>query len=278
MELLGILSEIGKTAIKLDFLTKDNNSSVGTSKFGGKPDVPPYFKWFYFEGEDHEGKRCKRLLSFLAQINCAEIKEYDKDKLLPTKGILYFFYELSSMTWGFDPEDRGSAQVYYFDGDLSEISRMDFPNDMLDDCKLPEIRISFSTKYDLPCFEEFTELYDCDDWDEYDEKLTQKGFEFEETISKFLGYADLIQGGMLLECEKVTNGIYCGSSSEIEPLKQKQLQENCGQWQLLFQLDSVIKDGFELMFGDCGRIYYYIKKDDLRNCRFDDCWLILQCC
>ena len=71
---------------------------------------------------------------------------------------------------------------------------------------------------------------------------------------------------MLLECEKVTNGINCGDLAEIEPEKLKTFQDNCSQWQLLFQLDTVEKNDFELMFGDCGRIYFYIKKDDLKNC------------
>ena len=48
-------------------------------------------------------------------------------------------------------------------------------------------------------------------------------------------------------------------------------------WLLLFQLDTVECGGFELMFGDCGHIYFYITKEDLAACRFDRIWLILQC-
>ena len=47
--------------------------------------------------------------------------------------------------------------------------------------------------------------------------------------------------------------------------------------QLLFQLDTVESGGFELMFGDCGHIYFYITKEDLAARRFDRIWLILQC-
>ena len=138
-------------------------------------------------------------------------------------------------------------------------------------------KIGFSKKYDLPDYEEFTELHDFGNWDEYDEAKVMKGYEQEETISKLLGYADLIQGGMLLECELVTNGIYCGDTPDITPEELKKFKENCDEWQLLFQLDTVTTNDFELMFGDCGRIYYYIKKEDLKKCKFDDCWLILQC-
>ena len=53
--------------------------------------------------------------------------------------------------------------------------------------------------------------------------------------------------------------------------------QDAQEWILLFQMDTVEKDGFELMFGDCGRIYFYIRKEDLRNRNFENVWLSLQC-
>ena len=46
----------------------------------------------------------------------------------------------------------------------------------------------------------------------------------------------------------------------------------------LLQLDTVEHGDFELMFGDCGHIYFYITREDLAARRFDRIWLILQCC
>ncbi|MCI6583120.1 MAG: YwqG family protein [Oscillospiraceae bacterium] len=34
---------------------------------------------------------------------------------------------------------------------------------------------------------------------------------------------------------------------------------------------------YELMFGDCGHIYFWIRKSDLKNRDFDNIWLVLQC-
>lgn len=277
MDLNKVFNEMKKNAIKLDFTNSKEDLPIGKSKFGGKPDVPKDFKWFYYEGENFNGETQNRPLSFLAQINCEEVKKYDENGLLPTKGILYFFYELSTMTWGFDPQDKGSAKVFYFDGYVTELNRAEFPDDMEDEFKLPEIQLDFNKKFDLPSYEEFNELCNYDNWDEYDEIRVLKGYEQEEVISKLLGYADVIQNGMLLECEKVTNGIYCGDIPQIDNEMLKCLKKNCNQWQLLFQLDTVTTNDFELMFGDCGRIYFYIKKDDLKIHKFDNCWLILQC-
>lgn len=43
------------------------------------------------------------------------------------------------------------------------------------------------------------------------------------------------------------------------------------------EFETIEDNDFELMFGDCGRIYYFIKKDELKKKNFDSSWLILQC-
>lgn len=275
------LDALQSNSILIDFGAPTGEElSVGCSKIGGKPDLPADFNWYHFEGESYDGLEENRPLSFLAQINCEEAKKYDKDDLLPPKGMLYFFYELASMTWGFDPKDKGSARVFYFPGNTSDLQRTDFPGNLAEEYKLPEMAISFSGQKDWPDYEEFIEWHNEAiniDWDKYDKVKKSKGAEEVETISKLLGYADLIQGGMLLECEEVTNGVYTGSSVEIAADKLKKYKENCVQWQLLFQMDSIQNSDFELLWGDVGRIYFYIREDDLKNLSFDNCWLILQC-
>ena len=41
--------------------------------------------------------------------------------------------------------------------------------------------------------------------------------------------------------------------------------------------NPALDDKLEIMFGDAGTIYFYIKEDDLKNCNFDNIWCILQC-
>lgn len=60
--------------------------------------------------------------------------------------------------------------------------------------------------------------------------------------------------------------------------RQETIDFSVRDWLPLFQLDSVCDGDFELSFGDSGRIYYYIKRDDLKNRRFEKAWLVLQCC
>ena len=96
--------------------------------------------------------------------------------------------------------------------------------------------------------------------------------------SCLLGWPDTIQGNMTVECELVNRGFDMGGT---QPIPRDALAEarrrSVENWQLLFQLDTVADNGFELMFGDCGRVYFYIPKEDLTARRFDRVWLILQC-
>jgi uncharacterized protein YwqG len=263
--------------------SKANNIPQGSSKFGGRPDLPADFQWYYFEGSGMDDKAKSRPLSFIAQINCQEISRYDTEHLLPASGILYFFYELDSMTWGFDPKDAGSARVFYYKGDIQNLKRIDFPEDLEEEFQMPELKIQFSNRNDLPSYDEFGEDFDYDDFgdeemDTYDDaRADYLNIEEKDTISKVLGYADVIQGDMRLECEEIANGIYCGSQPDAGNEDLTKMEQSSKKWQLLFQLDTVEDDDFELMFGDCGRIYYYIRKDDLKNGNFNNCWLILQC-
>lgn len=278
MDYQKIFEEMKKTAIVTDYAVAKKEVPIGKSKFGGKPHLPQDFEWFYYEGEDFDDVTKSRPLSFLMQINLEEIAAYDEDNRLPHKGMLYFFYDLCTMRWGFDPKDKGSARVLYIEnpGNLQSI---DFPEDLDENFILPELALSFSARMDLPDYEEIAECVTETEWDDYNEERVLYGYEpvENEEISKLLGYANLIQGEMLLECEEVNNGIYCGGIPEVAEEEKERMLLASKQWELLFQMSTVSVEGYELMFGDCGNIYFYIRKQDLQDRNFDNVWLILQC-
>ena len=43
------------------------------------------------------------------------------------------------------------------------------------------------------------------------------------------------------------------------------------------QMSEFEFEDYALYFGDCGKIYFNIRKEDLKNRNFDNVWLILQC-
>lgn len=259
----------------------DKKAEPLQTKIGGKPDLPPDFEWYYYEGEDFNGVTENRPLSFIAQINCTEIKPYDKDDLLPDTGMLYFFYELGTMTWGYSPEDKGSARVFYYDGDLSLLKQTDFPETLDKDYIIPEKTPEFVSISDVPDYSEVYEFYDADfQDDDYDIYQELRESEFSDEIRiKLLGYADLIQNTIQCECEYVSRGYDYGNGVPDTSEEEKaDIEKKAADWILLFQLDTIETDDYELMFGDCGRIYFYIRKKDLAERNFDNVQLILQCC
>ena len=93
---------------------------------------------------------------------------------------------------------------------------------------------------------------------------------------RMLGHSANIQGDMQLEAQLVTNGLYCGGPSAYNDLKAKELESGADDWILLLQLDS--DDQANLMWGDAGMLYYWIRSEDLAASRFDRTWMTLQCC
>lgn len=278
MDYQKLFERIRRTAVITNYEPAEKELPAGRSKFGGKPYLPEGFVWPYFEGEDFGGTVKNRPLSFLAQINLDEISGYDEENELPHSGMLYFFYELCTMRWGFDPKDRGCARVFYVEN-MDGLQPAAFPGDLEADFILPEFALSFEKRVELPDFEELAERETDIDWDDYYEERVLCGYEDseDEELSKLLGYANLIQGDMTFECAEIDHGIYCGNVPEFSDEQREQILCDSNEWVLLFQMSTVAGKDYELMFGDSGSIYFYIKRKELRERNFDNVWLILQC-
>ena len=84
---------------------------------------------------------------------------------------------------------------------------------------------------------------------------------------------------MFEDCELISQGYFLGQGTGEIPKKILQSSHSSAykRWMLLFQLDTVENGDFELMFGDCGHIYFYITKEDLAARHFERIWLMLQC-
>lgn len=113
---------------------KDEEFSLGESKIGGAPHLPPNFEWFTFNNKP---------LAFLAQINLEQVSKYDIQKLLPETGMLYFFHEGGEAVWGFDPKDKGGFKVVYYDGDVSKLSVIPLPNGLEEHLKFSPCSLEF---------------------------------------------------------------------------------------------------------------------------------------
>ena len=119
------------------------------------------------------------------------------------------------------------------------------------------------------------------DWDTYNELRAAFGYDaaaHEDNPMKMLGYADEIQNEMEPECELYSRGIDEDMQEELSEEEEAELVRNAAdRWVLLFQMGTVEDGETELMYGDCGRIYFWIRKEDLAARNFHHVRLILQC-
>ncbi len=260
-------------AIIMDPVPKDDRLiAVGKSKLGGCPDLPPQVEW-----------SCSQItgkpLSFICQINFAETKPFDLHNELPDSGMLYFYCDTDPQTipWGFDMTDADGFAVRYYDADPAQLKRVSPPDDLLEEGTVfGSAALSFHSRIELPNSE--SDLYDMIDipadakaalWEKIDMDVE------DETVFKLLGHSDNIQGGMEFECEVVANGISAGDPGGYGEAERLGLRKNASRWMLLLQIDS--DDELGMMWGDVGRLYLWIDKNDLKERRFEKAWLILQC-
>lgn len=277
-ELKEMILRLAKKEIRLSYSKPDAPLSVTDSRIGGRPAVPPDFIWPEYTGEGYDGETKCRPLSFMAQINLKDIAAHDTEDLLPKTGILSFFYELITMQWGFDPSDKGCARVYYFP-ETEQLSLEEIPGNIDDEAVIPELAVAFEQQISVPSPEGISEDID---WDDYYECCAVLGYEHDEwaDVTKLLGYPDVIQSPMEEECERVTRGYRCGSPEDYKKIPEDEkadIREKANEWMLLFQMGTIETEEYECMFGDCGHIYFWIRKSDIANLNFDNVWLILQC-
>ena len=82
-ELVKYVNEFMQSAIGIRTISTKQDFKIVNSKIGGYPDVFENFEWPTYR---------EKPMSFIAQINCAQVTLFDKEKLFPEEGILYFFW------------------------------------------------------------------------------------------------------------------------------------------------------------------------------------------
>lgn len=270
--LAGLLERYAQPAVGFSLAGSETSLPPGASKLGGNPDLPTAAEW----PVDRD-----RPLDFLLQVNLSEAAPLDRTGLLPAAGLLSFFYDLENEPWGYDPQDLGGFRVLYIPAAEAVVPR-DVPNE---EYRLPEYALSFHPTTTLPhprsrATEQLRQeaQFSEDEWDSYWSYVD--GFETqfypeESGNHHMLGHSANIQGDMQLEAQLVTHGLYCGDTSGYEDPRACELESGAGDWLLLLQLDS--DDPADLMWGDEGMLYFWIRREDLQQRRFDKVWMSLQC-
>lgn len=266
-------------AISATAIAGGRDPEPGASRFGGEPDMPPGAAWPNKDGVP---------LGFVGQIRLSDVPASPAREALPARGRLLFFYDVrdGGAAWGFDPADAGSWAVLYTP-DESALERTPLPEALLEIMEewgegepFTVAPLTFEPSLTLPGYEALGLELSEDDAEKYFELLEELGGESEEEESgplhQLLGHAAEVQGEMASECQLVSNGIYLGGDKPIDEARVKALEPGAADWRLLLQIDTD-EDGPDWMWGDCGRLYFWIRRDDLARRDFSGVWMILQC-
>lgn len=244
----------------------ETKNHEGFSKIGGFPDLPEGMEWPTWRGEP---------LSFICQLSLAEFNAPPTLQGLAKTGYLYFFYDQEQTTWGFDPGDVGSWRVLYSEADPVPSSE-EAPAGLDEEHIFAEKKVQFSRFSSLPDPQR-VELPEGGDDDFFDRLSEEKHSSYgDHPHHQIGGFPDVIQSDeMELECQLVSNGLYCGDGTGYQDPRAKELEAGASSWRLLLQIDSDEEVG--MMWGDSGLIYFWIREEDLREKKFENVWMVLQC-
>ncbi|MDQ6927325.1 MAG: DUF1963 domain-containing protein [Actinomycetota bacterium] len=242
----------------------------GASKLGGRPDLSAATTWPSTDGWPQ---------SFLAQVNLAGVPRV-QDRAdaaadaLPADGLLSFFYDLDGYPDGSNPSARGWSVIYTPATD--ELARRDFPDDLPPALRLGTTSLTAELEMTLPSVASFLPAGDALSDEESSELWTlEMSVNDDEPQHRLLGYEQPVQHGHIQArlCQLASNGVE-PYGAPVDPEVTQHLEAGIGDWRLLAQFDSDNAAG--MMWGDMGRIYYWIRREDLAARRFDDVWLIAQ--
>ena len=238
------------------------------SHLGGAPVLPDGFSWPSRNGAP---------LAFIARLDLAELRRAVELEWLPASGSLLFFYDVEHQPWGFDPADREGWAVVRLRGATGG-SGDDFGCERDPSrAPLPRCGISFHPIRSLPSSERPAiaplRLSNAEE-DAYG-ALRDRPFGGKPQ-HQLGGYPSPVQADtMELECQLASHGLFCGDETGYGDPRVPELEAGAADWRLLLQVDS--DDDLGVMWGDLGRLYFWVREDDARAGDFSGVWVVLQC-
>ena len=240
-------------------------------------------------------------LSFIAQVDFAELHAVHPLDGFPAAGRLLFFCDPFDWPWG-ERDDQAQMRVIFTELPAERLQRRRYPREF-DEPAASQVmprgyvfkpRTLRPTAWLLPPPLGFAGQprawapSEWPAWPAYDrfwgdlyarhpETFGPRG----ESIHQVGGIAFSIQDPVEVECARLADGrsrpraLWRELPDEFTQEQRAAHLARAEDWHLVLQIDSDIEAGME--WGDVGRLYLCARKDDLAACRFDRCWMVMQC-
>jgi uncharacterized protein YwqG len=238
--------------------------SLGGSRIGGMPDLPVGEPW---------PTRAGTPMEFVAQFDLKDVARVLPESPLPKDGVLWFFADYDCP----GKPTEGRAPVFYRP-EGTGLTRWGSTSEPIDaPYRLCSVVLESYEDLPDPAFHEWLPAHlegkraagDYEDTREYLANGLSDGGH------KLLGYANPIQGPMELDLEHGTHRLETMTGKGYADPRAKELAKTAGQWRLLLQVTA--DDNAEMMWGDIGTAYFWIREADLEARRFERVELIVQC-
>jgi uncharacterized protein YwqG len=246
---------------------------TGESKLGGLPDLPV--------GKDWPRTRAGKPMAFVAQLNFTELPDFAGTMLLPSRGILFFFYEPSQGDWGTAPEVSDRWTTFLIDNPQANLRKTVPPEDLAPEFRFSSCKVKFSKELTLPPLDSFEfeamklgDEFQEDYFDLLNALSSIQGGTDEEPVHRLFGFPDQIRRNVGLDAEMGRTGLYEGSGPFMSDAQSLKVEREARKWLVLLQVDSDPLS--EMTWGNYGRLYFLIRGEDLRAFDFSRAWLVRQ--
>jgi predicted DNA-binding WGR domain protein/uncharacterized protein YwqG len=252
-------------------------TNVGISRLGGRPDLPAGVSWPI-------GKVAGReiALPFIAQFDVAWLwRSYigpGAIGLLPTSGMLYFFYNMADYDADYLAPENWRV-IYHHSGDNSNLAPSAPPMPIPPHLDYKARAVKFQIEITLPNIETCyiggpgnsdakVELSE-EEWSAYAGLLNE--LRAKQNIHQMFGHADDVQPYALENSYERVRSVFFPDGRPFQSLTPKEQNEEFLQGRVLLQVDE--EKSSKMQFGRGGRLFFFIREQDLKARDFSKVWV-----
>ena len=233
---------------------------VSRSRMGGAPSVPVGFEWPELDGVP---------LMFVGQIDVADLAQVAGLDATPERGLLSFWIDSREVCDWDSPPHQGQWQVYLFD---TAEKRLEWHHLLPPPARLNSYALGFEAETTWPSMDLVQSVLgiDRDSAWQYAAVVSNNGDA--GPYHRMFGHPDEVQeDDMREEAQLAAHGLRSADLSRRQIELRKEVIGGAKDWVLLLQVDCDSAVGFR-----GGRLFYWIRREDLAAGRVDKCWAIVQ--
>lgn len=242
---------------------QSDNLKIGSSKIGGKPDLPKNISWPKLN-DSH--------LVFCAQYNVSELEKFDVENLLPKKGIFHIFIGINE-EWNEFSMKQNDTKIFFTEN-TENLERKEYPTSFNLERMVEPAEIEYFESITIPDDENYKLFYFNDKYEDFyfhfyqdtEEYIAEELNSFTDNMHQILGEDRSVQSSVVYEFSRNELNI----TDEDYAEKWNEILENSKTFTNLIQLDCMDSNTNLSKFGGSGVFYIGLKTKELQDKNFNN--------